>query len=103
MLVGFGQVSTLLISNLALTPHTMRKMRCLPVGPKCDECDLSVKGLCPSAQKPKAKRSPIAKAEVQIELKMEDDILESLERIEDVKKESMFVTNGLTLKSEVNI
>ncbi|CAA7260929.1 unnamed protein product [Cyclocybe aegerita] len=33
MLVGFGQVI------------------CLPIGPRCDVCDLSKKGLCPSAQK----------------------------------------------------
>ncbi|KAF9460882.1 DNA glycosylase [Collybia nuda] len=33
MLVGFGQVM------------------CLPVGPRCDLCDLSANGLCPSAQK----------------------------------------------------
>ncbi|PPQ78354.1 hypothetical protein CVT25_011637 [Psilocybe cyanescens] len=32
MLVGFGQVI------------------CLPVGPRCDMCDLSTKGLCPSAR-----------------------------------------------------
>ncbi|KAH9483573.1 Endonuclease III-like protein [Psilocybe cubensis] len=32
MLVGFGQVV------------------CLPVGPRCDMCDLSAKGLCPSAR-----------------------------------------------------
>lgn len=24
---------------------------CLPVGPRCDMCELSTKGLCPSAQK----------------------------------------------------
>ncbi|KAL0956657.1 hypothetical protein HGRIS_002789 [Hohenbuehelia grisea] len=35
MLVGFGQ------------------MVCLPVGPRCGECDLSESGLCPSAQKGK--------------------------------------------------
>ncbi|KAG6888911.1 hypothetical protein C0992_007098 [Termitomyces sp. T32_za158] len=33
MLVGFGQVV------------------CVPVGPRCDLCELSTKGLCPSAQK----------------------------------------------------
>jgi len=33
LLVGFGQVI------------------CLPVGPRCDVCDLNTKGLCPSAQK----------------------------------------------------
>lgn len=33
MLVGFGQVI------------------CLPVGPRCDLCDLSTSGLCPSAKK----------------------------------------------------
>ncbi|KIM49604.1 hypothetical protein M413DRAFT_407778 [Hebeloma cylindrosporum] len=33
MLVGFGQVI------------------CLPVSPRCDHCDLSTKGLCPSAKK----------------------------------------------------
>ena len=31
-------------------------MICLPVGPRCDLCDLSTTGLCPSAKKiPKSK------------------------------------------------
>ncbi|KAG1768980.1 DNA glycosylase [Suillus occidentalis] len=41
MLVGFGQTI------------------CVPVGPKCDSCTLSTKGLCPSANtKSKSPRSP---------------------------------------------
>ncbi|TFK66771.1 DNA glycosylase [Pluteus cervinus] len=39
LLVGFGQ------------------MICLPVGPKCGECDLSSRGLCPSANLDKEKKS----------------------------------------------
>lgn len=41
-------------------------MRCLPVGPKCDECDLSTNGLCPSAQtgKKKVSRARTVKVEV---------------------------------------
>ncbi|KAG6867662.1 hypothetical protein C0993_012604 [Termitomyces sp. T159_Od127] len=39
MLVGFGQVV------------------CVPVGPRCDLCELSTKGLCPSAQKPSKSRT----------------------------------------------
>ena len=29
------------------------QMICLPVGPRCDSCDLSSAGLCPSAKKGK--------------------------------------------------
>ncbi|KAG6844024.1 hypothetical protein H0H87_010533 [Tephrocybe sp. NHM501043] len=39
MLVGFGQVI------------------CLPVGPRCDQCELSTNGLCPSVQKPSKSKS----------------------------------------------
>ncbi|KAF9453738.1 DNA glycosylase [Macrolepiota fuliginosa MF-IS2] len=58
LLVGFGQVI------------------CVPVGPRCDTCELSKKGLCPSAQKvvKTTKRKPIvpsapdSPAKVKIEL-----------------------------------
>ncbi|KAG6854166.1 hypothetical protein C0991_009818 [Blastosporella zonata] len=56
MLVGFGQVV------------------CLPVGPRCDTCQLSTNDLCPSVQKPfrsKTRKpivlSPLPKVEVEIE------------------------------------
>ncbi|KAF8872669.1 DNA glycosylase [Gymnopilus junonius] len=52
MLVGFGQVI------------------CLPVGPRCDLCDLSKKGLCPSAQKVTSKnRKAVVFTRVQEESK----------------------------------
>ncbi|EKM83215.1 hypothetical protein AGABI1DRAFT_69456 [Agaricus bisporus var. burnettii JB137-S8] len=61
MLVGFGQVI------------------CLPVGPRCDMCDLSTKGLCPSAQKAvkRSKRKVVvldSPAKVKVELEVEEDI-----------------------------
>jgi endonuclease-3 len=31
-------------------------MICLPVGPRCDSCDLSSAGLCPSAKKGSSKK-----------------------------------------------
>jgi endonuclease III len=31
-------------------------MICLPVGPRCDSCDLSSTGLCPSAKKGKSSK-----------------------------------------------
>ncbi|PPQ65822.1 hypothetical protein CVT24_012049 [Panaeolus cyanescens] len=61
MLVGFGQVI------------------CLPVGPRCDECELSRKGLCPSARVVKSKnRKPIAfikpeEAKPTVEIALEED------------------------------
>ncbi|KAF5349592.1 hypothetical protein D9756_008927 [Leucocoprinus leucothites] len=61
LLVGFGQVI------------------CLPVGPRCDMCDLSPRGLCPSAQKvtKATKRKAVvladgSPAKVKIELKTEE-------------------------------
>ncbi|KAG6835643.1 hypothetical protein H0H93_016250 [Arthromyces matolae] len=75
MLVGFGQVI------------------CVPVGPRCDLCDLSTKGLCPSAQKaskskslkarkavafkaePSSPFSPSPKIEIEIEAKQENTAL----------------------------
>ncbi|KAK0185841.1 DNA glycosylase [Armillaria mellea] len=51
LLVGFGQ------------------MVCLPVGPKCGECTLSLAGTCPSAQKPKAAKSKkVAKPVIEVSL-----------------------------------
>ncbi|KAK0225080.1 DNA glycosylase [Armillaria nabsnona] len=51
LLVGFGQ------------------MVCLPVGPKCGECTLSLAGTCPSAQKPKAGKSKkVAKPVIEVSL-----------------------------------
>ena len=37
-------------------------MICLPVGPRCDMCDLSSKGLCPSART--VKKSSKSKKEI---------------------------------------
>lgn len=42
---------------------------CLPIGRKCDECDLGKQKLCPSA----VERSPRKKAKKEIEIKVEDD------------------------------
>ncbi|XP_006458690.1 hypothetical protein AGABI2DRAFT_63644 [Agaricus bisporus var. bisporus H97] len=61
MLVGFGQVI------------------CLPVGPRCDMCNLSTNGLCPSAQKvvKSSKRKVVvldSPAKVKVELEVEEDI-----------------------------
>ncbi|KAF9009598.1 DNA glycosylase [Cyathus striatus] len=63
MLVGFGQVI------------------CLPVGPRCDQCTLATKGLCPSAQKvtkktTKTKRVTTVKkasAEPEVEVAVEEE------------------------------
>ncbi|KAF9009596.1 DNA glycosylase [Cyathus striatus] len=63
MLVGFGQVI------------------CLPVGPRCDQCTLSVKGLCPSAQNVTKKTTKTKKvtavekasAEPEVEIAVEEE------------------------------
>jgi endonuclease-3 len=53
LLVGFGQTI------------------CLPVGRKCEECDLATERLCPSAQV--SKKSPVKKRVMaEVELKVED-------------------------------
>lgn len=57
MLVGFGQVV------------------CLPVNPRCNECVLSTKGLCPSArvvtQKKKAGTTAGRKRKVEVEVEVD--------------------------------
>ncbi|KAF8801416.1 DNA glycosylase [Phlegmacium glaucopus] len=76
LLVGFGQVI------------------CLPVGPRCDVCDLSTKGLCPSAQKVvNAKNrktivfsTPGEGADPKLEVKLEEEIGEEM-GLEVVKTE----------------
>jgi endonuclease-3 len=55
MLVGFGQV------------------RCLPVNPKCDECVLSSKGLCPSARaSPSKKKTAVGGKKRKVEVEVEE-------------------------------
>lgn len=54
MLVGFGQVV------------------CLPVNPKCSECVLSSKGLCPSARVVTAKKSTTVGRKRKVEVEVED-------------------------------
>lgn len=49
MLVGFGQVSH--FNPRIFFIITSYQVVCVPVGPRCDLCELSTKGLCPSAQK----------------------------------------------------
>ncbi|KXN91920.1 hypothetical protein AN958_11305 [Leucoagaricus sp. SymC.cos] len=63
LLVGFGQVI------------------CLPVGPRCDMCDLSTRRLCPSAQKvtKATKRKTVAlnegsPAKIKVELEAEETV-----------------------------
>ncbi|OJT02031.1 Endonuclease III -like protein [Trametes pubescens] len=50
LLVGFGQVRLTVAQHCAAAAHAHPQMICLPVGPKCDTCELS-DGLCPSARK----------------------------------------------------
>lgn len=50
---------------------------CLPVGRKCGECDLSIKGLCPSAVEGKSPRKRKVKKEVEVydgEVKLEGNL-----------------------------
>ncbi|KAF9531736.1 DNA glycosylase [Crepidotus variabilis] len=59
LLVGFGQVI------------------CVPVRPKCDECQLSIKGLCPSARKvAKGSKAKSRKTTTKIEMVYENAIVE---------------------------
>ena len=57
LLVGFGQVgcpnrlSFLLSAEIRHSSDVLLKVLCLPIGPRCDVCDLNTKDLCPSAQK----------------------------------------------------
>jgi len=52
MLVGFGQVHVYLASPVFFNEsNPSNQVICLPVGPRCDSCELSTAGLCPSAQK----------------------------------------------------
>jgi len=65
MLVGFGQ------------------MVCLPVGPRCDSCDLNAAGLCPSAKKGGSsprKRKAIVKGSPgpEFEIALEPEVKEGL-------------------------
>lgn len=39
------------IRNSSEIRDVLLKVICLPVGPRCDVCDLNTKDLCPSAQK----------------------------------------------------
>jgi endonuclease-3 len=56
-------------------------MVCLPVGPRCDSCDLSTAGLCPSAKKggsPKKRKAVVKDSpgpEVEIALEVKEDLL----------------------------
>ncbi|KAJ3523329.1 hypothetical protein NMY22_g11489 [Coprinellus aureogranulatus] len=59
MLVGFGQVV------------------CLPVNPKCGECVLSEKGLCPSARVATAKKTMTKGRKRKVEVEVEESNLES--------------------------
>lgn len=54
MLVGFGQV------------------RCLPVNPKCDECVLSSKELCPSARASPPKKTAAGAKKRKVEVEVEE-------------------------------
>ncbi|PFH53574.1 hypothetical protein AMATHDRAFT_137126 [Amanita thiersii Skay4041] len=54
LLVGFGQTI------------------CLPVSPRCDSCDLSAKGLCPSAKKGKGKSSASGSPKLEVALETEE-------------------------------
>ncbi|GLB35576.1 putative bifunctional DNA N-glycosylase with associated apurinic apyrimidinic (AP) lyase function that catalyzes the first step in base excision repair (BER), the primary repair pathway for the repair of oxidative DNA damage [Lyophyllum shimeji] len=75
MLVGFGQSI------------------CLPVGPRCDLCDVSAAGLCPSAQKVSkskvrkgvvvAPKSPTSGSPPKIEIELEDEEKPALYTIPD--------------------
>ncbi|KAG6808729.1 hypothetical protein H0H92_003091 [Tricholoma furcatifolium] len=56
MLVGFGQVPYCLSDELYESLKRCQVI-CLPVGPRCDVCELSTKGLCPSAQKASKSKS----------------------------------------------
>ncbi|KZV96557.1 DNA glycosylase [Exidia glandulosa HHB12029] len=58
MLVGFGQTI------------------CVPVGPKCDQCELSVRKLCPSARVVKVKAKGKGKAKVEIAIEDESELSE---------------------------
>ena len=49
MMVGFGQV-TMQFGGFSQNEIHIVQVVCLPVGPRCDACDLSTKGLCPSAR-----------------------------------------------------
>ena len=61
LLVGFGQTI------------------CVPTGPRCDECTLSAKGLCPSAQKVKPSKTRKAlqfRAEAELLIEKKEEIVD---------------------------
>jgi endonuclease-3 len=63
-------------------------MVCLPVGPRCDACELSSQGLCPSARKyakkgPKKRGSIAGGPKVEIAFEEEEVRLQSDPKIED--------------------
>lgn len=66
MLVGFGQV------------------RCLPIGPKCNECVLSTKGLCPSARVVGSTKATSGKKRKVLEVKVEDETIPSGPGVEEM-------------------
>jgi endonuclease III len=83
LLVGFGQVRFHYISLSLNIFITTAQTVCLPVGPRCDTCDLSSTGLCPSARKgakSKHRRTVLSTAESS-EAKIEI-VLESSEQSE---------------------
>ncbi|KAF8610747.1 DNA glycosylase [Ceratobasidium sp. AG-I] len=92
LLVGFGQIV------------------CLPVGPRCDVCTLSVEGLCPSARtgvSAKGKKAIVFKRKGDGKMKAEDcdpgavptDLdAAGLVRFEEVKKEEAMPTEEGALK-----
>jgi endonuclease-3 len=52
-------------------------MLCLPVGPRCDMCELSQKGLCPSAQKvvkSTKRKAVVLDSPAKVKVELEEDI-----------------------------
>lgn len=83
LLVGFGQVRRSILSvSETFRTNISGQTICLPVGPRCDTCDLS-DGLCPSAKKvtKRTQRKTTTRissnAGPKIEIKVEEDTLQS--------------------------
>lgn len=83
------------------------QMICLPVNPKCDVCDLSACGLCPSARrvlgKVKKSTTKIQAVEREAIMKEEDVVDQGVEGVGVVKEQNAEVTGARPRRVEIEI
>jgi hypothetical protein len=98
MLVGFGQVSLRTPCTIKNLFKRLLQTVCLPVKPRCGDCDLSSRGLCPSASLPKgakSKRKTTSAAKPKVDVALDESLSAS--------GEDTLVRGVITTKMEWNL